>query len=60
MLTCSSAQIVMQEQHTMPELGFERRADDAAFGSSVLESLDDIYNSRNVRSPFFEAATKPD
>lgn len=39
----------MQEQHTMPELGFERRADDAAFGSSVLESLDDIYNSRNVR-----------
>ena len=36
-------------QHTMPELGFEqqRGADGGAFGSSVLESLDDIYNSRN-------------
>ncbi|GAA6000450.1 uncharacterized protein JCM10292_001521 [Rhodotorula paludigena] len=42
-----TSSVVMQEQHTMPELGFERRADDAAFGSSVLESLDDIYNSRN-------------
>ncbi|GAA5842429.1 hypothetical protein JCM9279_005380 [Rhodotorula babjevae] len=36
-------------QHTMPELGFEqqRGAEGGAFGSSVLESLDDIYNSRN-------------
>lgn len=43
-------QIAMQAQHTMPELGFEQQRgtdDDAAFGSSVLESLDDIYNSRN-------------
>ncbi|KPV78628.1 uncharacterized protein RHOBADRAFT_51073 [Rhodotorula graminis WP1] len=36
-------------QHTMPELGFEqqRGGEGGAFGSSVLESLDDIYNSRN-------------
>ncbi|BGP04868.1 Bud site selection protein bud4 [Rhodotorula toruloides] len=37
----------LQAQLTMPELGFERKAGDAGFGSSVLESLDDIYNSRN-------------
>ncbi|GAA5849958.1 hypothetical protein JCM8547_000964 [Rhodosporidiobolus lusitaniae] len=42
----------MEFTHTMPELGFERRiaeegSDDAAFASNVLESLDDIYNSRN-------------
>ncbi|BGP36914.1 Bud site selection protein bud4 [Rhodotorula kratochvilovae] len=43
----TTSSIAMQPQHTMPELGFEQRAEDAAFGSSVLESLDDIYNSRN-------------
>ncbi|BGP21746.1 GTP binding protein [Rhodotorula toruloides] len=37
----------LQAQLTMPELGFERKAGDSGFGSSVLESLDDIYNSRN-------------
>ncbi|GAA6051276.1 hypothetical protein JCM3770_006791 [Rhodotorula araucariae] len=43
----TTSSLVMQPQHAMPELGFEQRPDDAAFGSSVLESLDDIYNSRN-------------
>lgn len=38
----------MEVLHTMPELGFEKKATDAAFASNVLESLDDIYNSRNV------------
>jgi len=38
----------MEAMHTMPELGFQKKATDAAFASNVLESLDDIYNSRNV------------
>ncbi|GAA6061693.1 hypothetical protein JCM10212_005985 [Sporobolomyces blumeae] len=37
----------MEATHTMPELGFQKRATHAAFASNVLESLDDIYNSRN-------------
>ncbi|GAA5986661.1 hypothetical protein JCM5350_001443 [Sporobolomyces pararoseus] len=37
----------MEVMHTMPELGFQKKATDAAFASNVLESLDDIYNSRN-------------
>ncbi|BGP12856.1 hypothetical protein JCM10213_005229 [Rhodosporidiobolus nylandii] len=44
--------VPMEYHHTMPELGFERRAADSAggggaFANGVLESLDDIYNSRN-------------
>ncbi|GAA5899981.1 hypothetical protein JCM6882_007017 [Rhodosporidiobolus microsporus] len=46
-----TASVPMENHHTMPELGFERRLatgdDNAAFASGVLESLDDIYNSRN-------------
>ncbi|GAA5959006.1 hypothetical protein JCM21900_000724 [Sporobolomyces salmonicolor] len=42
-----TASAPMEAMHTMPELGFEKRAGDAAFASGVLESLDDIYNSRN-------------
>lgn len=42
----------MEALHTMPELGFQKKATDAAFASNVLESLDDIYNSRNVSNPF--------
>ncbi|GAA5861488.1 hypothetical protein JCM1840_005387 [Sporobolomyces johnsonii] len=42
-----TASAPMEAMHTMPELGFEKRAGDAAFSSGVLESLDDIYNSRN-------------
>jgi hypothetical protein len=38
----------MEVMHTMPELGFQKKATDAAFASNVLETLDDIYNSRNV------------
>ncbi|GAA5986825.1 hypothetical protein JCM11641_007809 [Rhodosporidiobolus odoratus] len=42
--------VPMEYNHTMPELGFERRANGfagGAFSHGVLESLDDIYNSRN-------------
>lgn len=35
----------------MPELGFEQRVGEDGFSFGVLESLDDIYNSRNVRFP---------
>ncbi|GAA5923184.1 uncharacterized protein JCM15063_003564 [Sporobolomyces koalae] len=42
-----TASAPMEVMHTMPELGFQKKATDAAFASNVLESLDDIYNSRN-------------
>lgn len=53
----------MEAMHTMPELGFQKKATDAAFASNVLESLDDIYNSRNVclrQLPFLPPLADPD
>ncbi|GAA6035154.1 hypothetical protein JCM8097_006392 [Rhodosporidiobolus ruineniae] len=38
--------VPMEAMHTMPELGFQHRVGDTGF-TDVLESLDDIYNSRN-------------
>ncbi|POY71512.1 hypothetical protein BMF94_5825 [Rhodotorula taiwanensis] len=43
----TSSILTLDVQPTMPELGFEASAADEGFGSSVLQSLDDIYNSRN-------------
>ncbi|GAA5890267.1 hypothetical protein JCM8208_002757 [Rhodotorula glutinis] len=45
----TTSSVNVHAQHTMPELGFEqqRGTEGGAFGSSILESLDDIYNSRN-------------
>jgi hypothetical protein len=46
----------MEFTQTMPELGFDQRAGENAFASNVLESLDDIYNSRNVRFFLFRSS----
>ncbi|GAA5980156.1 hypothetical protein JCM10908_001552 [Rhodotorula pacifica] len=43
----TSSILTLDVQPTMPELGFEAATVDDGFGSSVLQSLDDIYNSRN-------------
>lgn len=37
----------LDAQPAMPQLGFEPTSASEGFGSSVLQSLDDIYNSRN-------------
>lgn len=43
----TSSILTLDVQPTMPELGFESATTDEGFGTSVLQSLDDIYNSRN-------------
>ncbi|GAA5870125.1 hypothetical protein JCM3774_002599 [Rhodotorula dairenensis] len=43
----TSSILTLDVQPTMPELGFETTTTEDGFGSSVLQSLDDIYNSRN-------------